>query len=321
MAKFKKSTAPKIDVYERVTNAIIEQLEKGVRPWQKPWTVGNPGGGVSLPLRANGKPYRGINVFLLWSEASAKGFTSPYWMTFNQAKEFGGNVKGGEKAAFVIYANRINKPNKEDPEKTDSIFFMKGYYVFNAEQCENLPPRFQPAPPVVLTPEEAEAKTARRIAHADDYFTKIGADVRHGGDRAFYSPAGDFIQLPPFESFKDPESYYATKGHEHVHWTGASTRLNRDFLNRFGSEAYAAEELVAELGSAFLCAELGLTLEPRDDHASYLAGWLKVLKGDKRFIVQAASAAQKAVGFLNEAAGVVEEPAEAGSEGELAEAA
>jgi antirestriction protein ArdC len=302
--------APKVDIYERVTNAIIEQLEKGVRPWQKPWAVAG-GSDVTFPLRANGVPYRGINVFLLWGAALAGNYSSPYWLTYNQAKSDGGNVKKGEKGTLVIYASRIEKPKKDDPSEKESIFFWKGFTVFNAEQCENLPAKYFPK-----AGEVTPAQKAERIAHAEAFFTKVRAEVKHGGPRAFYSPGGDFIQLPDFDAFRDSESYYATSGHEHIHWTGAASRCNREYGKRFGDAAYSCEELVAELGSAFLCAELGLTLEVREDHASYLASWLKVLKGDKRFIIQAASAAQKAVTFLKDAAGEGVEAPEAEGEGE-----
>lgn len=318
MAKtFKKSKTQteRVDVYQRVTDSIIASLEQGVRPWTKPWT--QKGGNVSLPLRHDGKPYRGINVFLLWSDAITKGFTSPYWMTFNQAKEYKGSVKAGEKGSFVIYANMLAKPNKDDPKKIDKIFYMKGYTVFNADQCENLPERFQPKP-VVLTEAEAKAATVAKIDHAEAFFAKVGGVVKHAPNRAFYSPAGDFISLPEIADFKDAEGYYATLGHEFCHWTGHKDRLNRTFGATHGDELYAREELVAELGSAFICAHLGVALTPREDHASYLASWLKVLKGDKRFIVQAASKAQAAVEDLKTRAG---EGAVVEAEEEIAEAA
>jgi len=304
MANFKKKTgAPKIDVYERVTSAIIAQLENGVRPWSKPWTAkGGSFGNVTFPLNADGRRYRGINVFLLWTAALAGGYVSPYWLTYNKAKALGGNVKKGEKSTLIVFASRFEVDSKTNPGEKDSIFIWKGFSVFNAEQCEGLPVKYHPAPEVV-TVEEGETRKAAKIDHAESFFAKIGGKVRHGGDRAFYSPSADFIQLPEFETFRDAESYYATLGHEYAHWTGHKDRLNRDFSGRFGNEAYAAEELVAELGAAFLCADLGLTLEPREDHAAYLASWLKVLKGDKRFILQAASRAQKAADFLSEAAG------------------
>lgn len=316
-----KQTALKVDVFQRVTDSIIAQLEKGVRPWQRPWAVKGTRGGGMLPLNAvSGRPYRGINVFLLWSDAITKGYASPYWLTYKQALGLGGNVKKGEKGSFIVYANRVEKPSKSDPSETDSVFFWKGFTVFNAEQCEGLPEKFYPAQPDE-NPDETEARKIARIGHADSYFAKVGATLKHGGGRAFYSPSGDFIQMPEIDAFKDAESYYATLGHEHVHWTGAKARLDRDFSGRFGDEAYAAEELVAELGSAFLCAQLGLTLEPREDHAAYLASWLKVLKGDKRFIVQAASKAQKAVDYLTEAAGEAQDAPEEGDGEEVAQAA
>lgn len=299
-----RAAAPKRDIYQEVTDKIIAGLETGVRPWARPWTV--TGRDVTRPLRVNGKPYTGINVMLLWSEALIKGYSNPTWMTFNQALEFSTKdrpcgVRKGEKGTMIIYASKFKK-EVEDPKTGDKkqamIPFLKAYVVFNAEQIDGLPERFtQPA--VALTPE----RKLERIGHCEDFFAAVGSDVRHGGDRAYYSPAGDFIQMPQVEQFHEIERYYSVLGHEHVHWTGGASRLKRDFANRFGSEAYAAEELIAELGAAFLCADLGISLEVRDDHAAYLAGWLKVLKGDKRFIVSAASQAQKAVELLKELAG------------------
>lgn len=173
------------------------------------------------------------------------------------------------------------------------IPYMKGYIVFNVEQIDGLPEHYtRPADPV-LDPVE-------RIGHADAFFTATGADIRHGGNRAFYAQGEDRIQLPPFETFKDTESYYATLAHEGIHWTKHKSRLDRDLgRKRWGDEGYAAEELVAELGAAFLCADLGITPEIREDHAAYIGNWLKVLKDDKRAIFSAAAYAQRAVDFLH----------------------
>jgi antirestriction protein ArdC len=171
---------------------------------------------------------------------------------------------------------------------------MKGYTVFNADQIDNLPDRFKVIPPAAPPSSRIE-----RIAHAEAFFDATGAKVRHGGNRAFYTTDADFIQLPPFESFRDAESYAATKAHEFVHWTGHDSRLARPIRNRFGTEDYAKEELVAELGSAFLCADLGITPEVREDHAAYIASWLKSLKDDKRLIFRAAAHAQRAADHLH----------------------
>lgn len=288
-------TAPRADVYARVTDAIVAELQAGVRPWTKPWSVEHLAGRVSRPLRATGEPYQGVNVLLLWAEAVARGYAAPIWMTFRQALTLGGHVRKGERGATVVYANRITRTERgddgEDIER--QIPFLKAYTVFSVEQIEGLPAHFYAAPTPRLAADE-------RIAHAEAFFAAVGADVRHGGTNAYYALGSDHVQMPPFECFEDPESYYATLGHELCHWTRHPSRLDRDFgRKRWGDEGYAREELVAELGAAFLCADLGLALEPRADHASYLASWLEVLKGDKRFIFTAAAHAQRACDYLH----------------------
>ena len=288
-------TAPRADVYARVTDAIVAELEAGVRPWTKPWSAEHLAGKVSRPLRATGEPYQGANVLLLWAEAVARGYAAAIWMTFRQALTLGGHVRKGERGATVVYANRITRTergdNGEDIER--QIPFLKAYTVFSVEQIDGLPAHFYAAPAPRLT-------TEQRIAHAETFFGALGADVRHGGSSAYYALGSDHVQMPPFACFEDPESYYATLGHELCHWTRHPSRLARDFgRKRWGDEGYAREELVAELGAAFLCADLGLALEPRADHASYLASWLEVLRGDKRFIFTAAAHAQRACDYLH----------------------
>jgi len=283
------------DLYARVTDRIIADLEHGVRPWLKPWNAGHAAGRITRPLRHNGTPYSGINVLLLWSEAVARGFSAPFWMTFRQAAELGGHVRKGETGSLVVYANRIRKTETDEDgnEAEREIRFLKGYTVFNVEQIDGLPAHY-------AAPAVAVLDLVARIADAERFLTGCGAIVHHGGNRAYYSPGSDSIQLPPFESFRDAESYYATFAHELTHWTGHSSRLDRDFgRKRRGDEGYAREELVAELGSAFLAADIGLTPEPRDDHAAYIGHWLAVLKGDKRFIFSASAHAQRAADFLH----------------------
>jgi antirestriction protein ArdC len=248
------------------------------------------------PLRHNGKPYSGIHVLSLWASAMAQNFAAPIWMTFKQASELDAHIRKGEKGALVVYADSIKR--KETDEKTGDeidreIPFLKGYTVFNVEQIEGLPEIYY----AKATP---NPDPVDRIDHAEKFFAALGATIRHGGNRAFYSIAADAIQMPPFESFQDADSYYATLAHECTHWTGSKTRLDRDFGgHRFGSEDYAVEELVAELGAAFLCADLELALEPREDHASYIATWLKVLATDNRAVFTAATHAQRAAEFIN----------------------
>jgi antirestriction protein ArdC len=284
------------DVYDKITNQIVVELEKGVRPWHKPWNAEHAAGRITRPLRSNCVPYQGVNVLMLWSAALDKGYAAPIWMTFKQALELKANVRKGEHGSLVVYADKIVRTETDTAtgEESDrAIPFIKGYTVFNVEQIDGLPEHYyaKPAP---------RTETVQRIERVEKFFAATGATVRHGGTMACYSVTHDHVQMPPFESFRDAESYYATLAHEGTHWTRHPSRLNRDFgRKRFGDEGYAVEELVAELGSAFLCADLELTPEVREDHASYIASWIKVLKNDKRAIFSAASHAQRAADFLH----------------------
>jgi len=280
------------DIHTRITNQIIAQLEAGVRPWVQPWEAGAT---VNRPLRHDGTPYSGINILLLWSEAVERGCLRPTWMTFRQALALGAHVRKGERGATVVYANQIIREEADEAGKPveQRIPFLKAYTVFNLDQIDGLPERYAPQPQPTINPEVP-------IGAAEAFFSACGADIRHGGGSAFYAPAPDFVQMPAFESFQDAQSYYATLGHEMIHWTRHSSRLDRDLgRQRHGDEGYAREELVAEFGAAFLCADLGLPLEPREDHAAYIASWLQVLCDDRRFIVSAAAHAQRAVAWLH----------------------
>jgi antirestriction protein ArdC len=284
------------DVYETITDQIVADLEQGVRPWLKPWNADHMDGRITRPLRHNGIPYQGVNVLTLWMAACAKDYAAPIWMTFKQAIDLGGAVRKGEKSSLVVYANSITR-SETDPdtgeEQARDIHYMKGYSVFNTAQIDGLPAQYYAKP-------EPLAPRFHRIAHAEAFFAATRADIRHGGNRAYYAPSLDTIQMPPFESFRDPESYYATLAHEGTHWSGHGSRLSRSFgSKRWGDDGYAVEELVAELGAAFLCADLGLAAAPRDDHASYIDHWLRVLKQDSRAIFAAASHAQRAADFLH----------------------
>jgi antirestriction protein ArdC len=284
------------DIYTRITNRIIDDLEQGVRPWHRPWNAEHAAGKITRPLRHNGIPYKGINVIMLWSASVVKGYDCPLWLTFKQAQELGGNVRKGEKGELVVYADRITRTETDAKgEETErEIPFMKGYTVFNAVQCDGLPAHYyaRPEAPTVTLPERIEA--------ADAFFAATGADIRTGGNRAYYAEGPDYVQMPPFETFTDAESHAATLAHELTHWTKHSKRLARDLGRKaWGDEGYAREELVAELGSAFLCADIGITPEVRPDHAAYIASWLTVLKMDKRFIFTAAAQAQRATDYLH----------------------
>ena len=284
------------DIYTRITDKIVAELEKGVRPWMKPWNAEHAAGRITKPLRFNGQAYNGINILMLWSAAMEKDFSAPIWMTFRQAKELGGNVRKGEKGELVVYANKLTRTEENDrgEEVEQTIPFMKGYTVFNVEQIEELPDHYYQLAEPVIDP-------VQRIEHAERFFAHTGADIRHGGNRAYYTVGEDRIQMPPFESFRDAESYYATVAHEVTHWTRHPKRLDRSFGRKsWGDEGYAKEELVAELGAAFLCADLEITPEVRDDHVAYIESWLKVLKNDKRAIFSAAAHAQRAADFLKE---------------------
>lgn len=310
-------TQKKSDVYQSITDRIIAELEKGVRPWHKPWAAGHVAGPVSRPLRSNGKAYSGINVIMLWMTAMERGYSAPIWMTYRQAKELGAHVRKGEKGAPVVYASKITRTEQDEngQEQEREIPFLKSYRVFNVEQIDGLPAHYTATHPPRLNEDE-------RIAEAEAFFAATGADIRYGGNSAYYVPSQDYIQMPPFESFRDATAVYGTLGHEVVHWTSPKHRLDRDFgQKRFGDAAYSMEELVAEIGAAFVSADLGLEPQIRDDHAPYVAGWLKCLKSDRRAIFTAASHAQKAADFLHSLQPATESDGEAGPSAQKEEAA
>jgi antirestriction protein ArdC len=227
----KTSTAtPRADLYTRVTERVILDLEKGVRPWLQPWNAGHSAGRITLPLRHNGIPYRGINILLLWGEAMANGYASPLWMTFKQALAIEAHVRKGEHGAMVVFADRFTRketdPNGNDVER--EIPFLKAYTVFNVSQIEGLPAHYYAQP-------EAKAEKLQLIEHSERFFAATGAVIRHGGHMAYYAPGPDVIQLPVPEAFRDAESYAATKAHELTHWTRHESRLNRNLGGkRFG---------------------------------------------------------------------------------------
>ena len=284
------------DIYQEVTNKIIAGLENGRRPWFCPW---EKSGGLPIrPTRSTGEEYRGINVLLLWDAAAEQGYNSSYWFTFQQAKKLNASVRKGEKSTTIFYAGAIEKTDIDDAtgeEFESRIPFLKSYAVFNACQIEGLDSSYY-ASEIVPNIQDEE----NRIVAVDEFVKQTGADLRHGGDRAFYRPIADYIQMPEFQQFKSPEGYASTLAHELVHWTMAPARLDREYkAKRFGDEAYSREELVAEIGSAFLGADLGFQPELTDQNSSYIAGFLEVLKNDKRAIFTAAAHAQKACDYLH----------------------
>lgn len=286
----------KQDVYARVTAQILASLEQGVRPWVQPWPVDHTAGKITRPLRHNGLPYSGINILMLWGSTIANGYAAPIWMTFWQAVELGAHVRKGEKGSLVVYANSLTRKETDQvtgDETEREIHFLKGYTVFNVEQIEGLPAQYYAKP-------EPRFTRVQRVEHAERFFGGLKADIRQGGMQAYYAQEADYIRMPPFEAFVDAESYYATLAHEATHWTKHPSRLAREFgRKKWGDEGYAEEELVAELGAAFLCADLELTLQPRADHAAYIASWLTVLQNDKRAIFRAAAHAQRAADYLH----------------------
>jgi len=271
------------DLYQQVSDKIIAALESGVAPWVKPWNAAAAHNGA--PYNAvSGKAYRGINLALLY----APQYASNAWMTFKQAKDLGAHVRKGERGSMIVFykpfavKDRNAKPDADGNQPERLIPLLKSFHVFNVEQIDNLPQGY--AAPVSIRPPMP----------ADSLLSQ--ATIVHGGDRAFYQPSQDFIRLPQPDQFRSLADYQATALHELTHWTGHPTRLARDYGKRFGDQAYAREELVAEIGAAFLCARCGL--DGQLQHPEYIAGWLKVLKEDKRAILTAASHAQKAADFI-----------------------
>ncbi len=281
----------KNNIAEEITNRILQDLEKGVMPWEKPWKQGR---GLPLPVNAStGKHYRGINVLVLWDEAVKRGFSSPSWVTFNQAKALKGNVKKGEKGCGVVFYKRLAKTKSlnlsdEVMLEQQTFWILRTYTVFNLDQVEGLDH-------LKVKPETIEPFAA--IEEAEGLLVDSGAEIHHAAqDRAFYDRKGDFISLPLKESFKTPEGYYGTALHELTHWTGHETRLKREFGKWFGDQAYAFEELVAEMGAAFLSVSCGIPYVTR--HSDYIGDWIQVLKDHKRAIFTAASKAQAAMDFV-----------------------
>ena len=293
------------DLFAEITNKIIFDMERGVLPWSKPWKAGSSAApALGMPINATtGKPYRGINVLLLWAAAASNGWDDQRFLTFKQAKDAGGSVRKGEHGHKIYFFRKIEVEDRNAEGETKEIAMLKEYTVFHVSQVEGCSKL-----------EVAPIGAGDLPQDTDELIRTIGARLTHGGDRAFYAPMPDRIGMPWPTDFKSADDYRATLYHELTHWTGHAARCNRVFGGRFGDKAYAREELVAELGGAFLCAEYGLPYQTQ--HASYLANWLEVLKEDKRAILQAASMAQKAVDFIRAAAIKAPVPVE-----EMAEAA
>jgi antirestriction protein ArdC len=292
------ASTDRADIYQEITDSIIALLEQGTRPWSPSWASG----AISFPLRQCGTNYQGINILLLWSQSMARGYANPYWMTFKQALELGGNVKKGEKGTRIVYAGPISPKDEEskpsEGEARKNIMFLKKYTVFNVAQIEGLPEGKFPAPKPII------ANSDNRNSQLENIFAAYGVAIHEGKAGAFYDGAADQITMPEFSSFSSADAYYATLAHEAIHSTGHKNRLDRETLHKYhtATAIRAKEELVAEIGAAFLCAALGMEPTQREDHASYLASWLTVLRSDKRAIFQAATAAQAACDFILAAA-------------------
>ncbi|CAN7752989.1 ArdC family protein [Mesorhizobium sp. LjNodule214] len=279
------------DTYQRITDTIVEQLVAGTKPWIRPWR-GNARRSAIIPRRATGEAYRGINVIMLWVAGQTFGYEENTWMTYRQAQDFGGQVRKGEKGTLVVKYGTFTPKDHEDDEHR-AIPYLKGYTVFNIEQIENMPDRFfSPA-------EELPTNAVPHIEAVETFVKNTGAKVSYGGTKACYQPVCDDILMPDRERFDSEVHLYSTLLHEISHWSGANTRLDRDLSGRFGTESYAAEELIAELAASFLCADLGVPHDPRDNTASYLASWLTVLKDDKRAIFTAAAKAQEIADWMH----------------------
>lgn len=307
-SKKERMTMAKEDLYQKVTDTIVAELERGVAPWIQPWRTLDArfGGGPFNGYTARG--YRGVNVLLLLVSMAQKGYQDPRWFTFRQAQMLGAHVKRGEKSTLVIFWKQLTLQKKDEEsgdEARKRVPLLRSYAVFNAEQCEGLP----------ALPKAEERAPELRYADAEALFTRHEVDVRYGGDKAFFAPGLDFIQMPRLEAFESEEHYWGTNLHELTHWTGHKSRLDRDLAHRFGSEAYAAEELVAEMGSAFLCAHLAV--EGRLRHPEYIGHWLTVLRDDKRAVFKASSLAQAAADFVLDRKEEVPESSEADPSAEV----
>lgn len=272
------------DLYSEVTARIVAKLEAGAAPWVKGWNAS-----TAVPMNAiSNRPYTGINVLVFWLSAD-KGYARPRFLTFKQAKEAGGTVRAGEHGTKIYFFKQLEIEDKATGEDK-TIPMLREYTVFNVDQCDGLPDK------VRIGPNAGPANPATREALADAFIQATGADFREGAGAPCYVPSADFITVPAWRDFHDKPEFYCAAFHELTHWTGHKSRLDRDLKGRFDKLSYAAEELVAELGAAFLCAEFGF--ETVDNSAAYLESWLKLLTSDKRAIFTAASKAQKAADYL-----------------------
>ena len=288
------SASGRTGLYDEITSKIIAELEAGRLPWVQPWGTAAAKASLALPKNAStGRAYSGVNVLILWGAVIEHGFPSQRWLTFRQALSLGGNVRKGERGTTVVYADRFvpddeKRRARETGEEAQTIPFLKRFTVFNSAQCENLPEDVAVAAPA-LDAGLIEPRVEALIA-------ATGIDFRIGGNRAYYAPAPDYVQVPPPQAYFEPINWHRTTLHECAHASGAPHRLNRDLSGTYGTKKYAFEELVAEISAAFCCAALGIV--PTVRHADYIGSWLEVLHEDNRAIVRAASQASKAADYL-----------------------
>jgi len=289
---------------ETITRAIIDRLEAGVRPWVRPWRSGTAQG---RPLRANGEPYRGMNTFWLWLAAEQCGYRARHWMTYRQAQMLGGQVRAGEQSQFAIFYKAYSKKVDSGAHSGEMVDehrrVMRSYALFNADQIDALPAEFYAEPLTLAPPGDQLGPRAQR------FVDRLPARLRMEGDSAFYDVRADRITMPQMEQFDTRAAWAATLAHEAGHWTGHPDRLARSFGKRFGDQAYAFEELVAELTSALVGADVGLPTTHLDDHAAYIGSWLTILRRDSRALLTAAARAEEAAGYLLRATGLAREDA------------
>lgn len=292
-----KTRAETVSPASIITNTIIAKLEAGVSPWRRTWSAT---ASTIRPMRACGLPYRGINVVWLWAVAEERGYTRSTWMTYRQAQEYGGQVRRGERGTLAVFYKAFSATETDGAtgEESSSIRrVLRTYTVFNVDQIDNLPDRFCAAPPPPVAHDEAHRATI------DAFISASGAKIVSGGSEACYYPAFDYIRMPHAEVFETYAEYGATAAHELSHWTGHPSRLDRNLNNRFGSDNYAVEEMIAELSAALLGADLGLPVTHLDNHASYISHWLTILRKDERALLTVAAKAEDAAAYLMAKAG------------------
>lgn len=286
------------DVHAHISDHIVTAIAAGAGDWTMPWR--RAGGALHRPKNSlTGKAYQGVNVLSLWMAAERQQYAAPLWGTYKQWQEKGAQVRKGERGTAIVFYKDLDIERTDEATGSttpDKVMFARASWVFNISQVDGAE---LPDAPLL-----SDIDPIERIEAVERLIGATGADMREGGDRAYYDPRQDYCAVPDRRRFIGSETstptdaWYATKLHELTHWTGAKHRLDRDLSTRFGSDAYAMEELIAELGSAFLCADLGINTAPRPDHAAYVGHWLKVLKDDKRAIFTAASQADKATRYL-----------------------